>query len=108
MKEGPFEVAPILRDRRILFVGATGFVGKVALSMLLHRYPGIGKVFVLARPGHGETSEERFFKSVAASHPFDPLRERWGAATDAFLREKVVPLEGDVAKSLLDFTEQDL
>ena len=47
----PLDVGETLRDKRILFVGATGFVGKVALSMFLCRYPGIGKMFVLVRPG---------------------------------------------------------
>ena len=60
--------------------GATGFVGKVALSMLLDRYPEVGKVFVLVRPGTGGTAEARFFDKVAPSRPFDPLRARHGDA----------------------------
>ena len=40
----PLDVAATLAGRRILFIGATGFVGKVALSMLLRRYPGVGPV----------------------------------------------------------------
>ena len=58
----PLDVGETLRDKRILFVGATGFVGKVALSMFLCRYPGIGKMFVLVRPGAGSSSEDRFFR----------------------------------------------
>ena len=85
----PLDVAATLRGKRILFVGATGFVGKVALSMLLRRYPDLGKMFVLVRPGAGSSSEDRFFTKVAASPTFDPIRERWGDGTDAFLREKV-------------------
>ena len=45
------DVGQTLKGKRILFVGSTGFVGKVALSMLLRRYPDVGKVFVLVRPG---------------------------------------------------------
>src|SRR5262249_58351719 len=59
-----FDVAATLADRRILVVGATGFVGKVALSLLLHRYPNIARAFVLVRPGARSTSEERFFGKV--------------------------------------------
>ena len=36
------DVGETLRGKHILFVGTTGFVGKVALSMLLHRYPDVG------------------------------------------------------------------
>jgi len=104
----PLDVAATLRGKRILFVGATGFVGKVALSMFLCRYPDIGKMFVLVRPGAGSSSEDRFFTKVAASPTFDPIRERWGDGTDAFLREKCAPLAGDVARPMLNFSEADL
>ena len=53
------------RGKHILLIGTTGFVGKVALSMLLHRYPDVGKVYCLVRPGAGNTADERFFKKVA-------------------------------------------
>ena len=32
------DVTRVLTGKHLLFVGGTGFVGKVALSMLLHRY----------------------------------------------------------------------
>jgi long-chain acyl-CoA synthetase len=102
------DLAATFAGRRILFVGSTGFVGKVALSLLLRRYPGVGKVFVLVRPGAGSSAEDRFFRKVAGSPVFDPLREVWGAGFDAFLREKVVPLPGDIARPLLNFSDEDL
>jgi long-chain acyl-CoA synthetase len=37
-----FDVAETLAGKRILFIGGTGFVGKVAMSMLLCKYPGLG------------------------------------------------------------------
>src|SRR3954452_17704177 len=97
------DVAQILRGKRILFVGATGFVGKVALSMLLRRYPDLGRVLVLVRPGAGSSSEERFFQKIATSPVFDPLRDAWGDGFEAFLHEKCEPLAGDVARPMLNF-----
>ncbi len=41
MKLSPTE---IYRDRKIFIIGATGFLGKVSLSMLLFRFPSIGRV----------------------------------------------------------------
>src|SRR5580765_4931818 len=67
-------VDEILRGKHILLIGTTGFVGKVALSMLLHRYPEVGRVYCLVRPGAGNTADERFFKKVATSEVFDPVR----------------------------------
>jgi len=105
---GALDVTAALRGRTILFTGATGFVGKVTLSMLLHRYPEIGKVFVLVRPGTGGTAEARFFDKVAASRPFDPIRGQHGAGFDAFMRKKCVPVAGDVSDPLLGLAPVDL
>ncbi|HEY6002127.1 MAG TPA: AMP-binding protein [Anaeromyxobacter sp.] len=105
---GPLDVGATLAGRTLLVTGATGFVGKVALTLLLDRYPEVGKVFVLVRPGTGGSAEARFFEKVAPSRPFDPLRQRHGDRFDAFLREKCVPLAGDVSDPLLGIPEADL
>jgi long-chain acyl-CoA synthetase len=104
----PLDVAKLLQGRQVLVTGATGFLGKVALSMLLHRYPGVGRVFALVRPGTGGTAEARFFGKVAHHRPFDPLRAQHGERFEAFLREKVVPLAGDVSDPLLGLAPADL
>ena len=108
--QGPLDVRQVLDGRRILFIGATGFVGKVALSLLLDRYPNVGKLFVLTRAGAGSSSEERFFDKIAASPVFDPIRARFAdeAAFLAFLRDRCVPLPGDVSRPLLNFSAADL
>ena len=56
-------VAKTLTGKRVLFAGATGFVGKVSLSMLLHRYGDVlDKVYVLTRKGSCTSAERRFFE----------------------------------------------
>ena len=104
------DVAQTLAGRRILFIGATGFVGKVALSMLLHRYPDLGTLFVLTRAGAGSSSDERFFDKIASSPVFDPLRERFGGKDGflAFMRDKCVALPGDVSRPNLNFGAAEL
>ena len=97
----PLDVAAALRGRRILFTGATGFVGKVTLSMLLHRYPEVGRVHVLVRPGTGGTAEARFRDKVVASRPFDPLRDQHGPAFEDFVRDRCVPVAGDVTDPVM-------
>ena len=39
-----------------LLTGATGFVGKVLLSMLLHRFEEVRRVYVMVRRGSGTSS----------------------------------------------------
>ena len=102
---GELSLTKVFEGKRVLFVGSTGFVGKVALSMFLHRYPGIGKMFVLVRPGAGSSAEDRFFRKVVASPVFDPLRQTWGAGFDAFLRDKCRPIPGDVSRPMMNFDE---
>jgi long-chain acyl-CoA synthetase len=100
------DVGEILRGKRILLIGTTGFVGKVCLSMLLHRYPDIGRVYCLVRPGAGNTADERFFRKVATSEAFDPVRAVHGDGYDAFMHEKIVAVAGDIGRPLCNFTEE--
>lgn len=97
-----------LSKKRILFTGATGFVGKVALSMLLTRFPEIAKIYVMARPGVSTSAEARFFGKVVVAPPFDPLRARLGPDFDAFVREKCEPVAGDVSKENCGIDEATL
>src|SRR5881396_2403955 len=87
----PFSPTEIFRGRNVFILGSTGFVGKVLLSMLLHRFPDVGRVYVMVRRGSGTTSEARFWASVVTSPAFDSLRAQHGGADGlaAFLKAKV-------------------
>lgn len=100
------DVGATFAGKNILLVGTTGFVGKVALSMLLDRYPQVGKVYCLVRSGAGNTAEQRFYKKVATSEAFHPLRARYGAGFEAFLREKIVAIDGDIGRPLCSFSDE--
>ncbi|HEX6184217.1 MAG TPA: SDR family oxidoreductase, partial [Pyrinomonadaceae bacterium] len=104
MKLSPTE---IYNGRNVFIIGATGFVGKVALSMLLDRFPGIGRVYVTVRARSREESETRFWNHVVTAPPFDPLRARYGAAFEDFIREKVSLVNGDIAEDHLGFGEEE-
>ena len=97
----------IFRDRKIFLIGSTGFLGKVTLSMLLHNFPNIGRVYVTVRARSQEESETRFWNSVITAPPFDPLRERYGSALEGFIRDKVAVLGGDIGETNLGYTEDD-
>jgi long-chain acyl-CoA synthetase len=104
MKLSPTE---ILKDRKIFLIGSTGFLGKVTLSLLLHRFPNIGRVYVTVRARSQEESENRFWNSVITAPPFDPLRERYGGALDGFIRDKVVVVGGDIGDTNLGYSEEE-
>ncbi|HEX5061165.1 MAG TPA: AMP-binding protein [Kofleriaceae bacterium] len=102
------DVGEIFRGKRILLIGTTGFVGKVALSMLLDRYPDVGAVYCLVRPGAGNTADERFYKKVATVEVFDPLRAKYGDGYEAFMRSKIIAVPGDIGRPLCNFTEEQI
>src|SRR5436189_1214009 len=98
MKLSPTE---IFKGKNIFFIGGTGFVGKVTLSMLLHNFPDIGKVYATVRARDENESNTRFWTTIVTSHTFDPLREKYGDGFDDFIRSKVVPVNGDVGNEFL-------
>lgn len=105
MKLSPTE---IFKDKTILFIGGTGFVGKVTLSMLLHNFPDIRRVYATVRARDENESRTRFWTSIVTSPTFDPLREKYGAKFEEFIRDKVVPINGDVGIEYLGYSLREI
>src|SRR4051812_41922342 len=100
-------VREIFRGRQLFVLGATGFVGKVLLSMLFDRFPDVGRVYVMVRRGSGTDSESRFWNNVVTSPVFDPLRARHGGAEGLreFLSGKVRVVDGDITEATLGLSD---
>ena len=103
MKLSPTE---IYNDRKIFLIGSTGFLGKVTLSMLLHRFPNVGKIYLTVRARSQEESESRFWNNIITAPPFDPLRELYGGALEGFVNDKVVVRGGDIGETNFGYTEE--
>ncbi|MBP9663450.1 MAG: SDR family oxidoreductase, partial [Pyrinomonadaceae bacterium] len=104
MKLSPTE---IFKGKTIFFIGGTGFVGKVTLSMLLNNFPDIGKVYTTVRARDENESRTRFWTSIVTSPTFDPLREKYGGGFEGFIKSKVVPVNGDVGNEFLGLDEKE-
>ena len=85
-----------LDGARLLVLGGTGFLGKIFWVMMLARFPSVGRIYLLVRKSATKTSEERFWSEIATSECLDPLRAIHGAGFETFLRERIVPVDGDV------------
>jgi long-chain acyl-CoA synthetase len=96
----------IFRNRNIFFIGGTGFLGKVTLSMLLDRFPEIGKIYLMVRAGSSQDSEERFWANVFTSPAFDPVRNKYGDRVKDYLKEKLQIVGGDITHKNLGYTEE--
>jgi long-chain acyl-CoA synthetase len=91
------DVSKNLAGKRFVVIGGTGFLGKVWLALVLDKYPEIGHLYLLVRSRKDQTSEERFWASIAPSEVLRPLREKHGAGWENFFREKITPINGDVS-----------
>ena len=96
----------IFRGRSIFFIGGTGFLGKVTLSMLLDRYPEIGKIYLMVRAGSSQDSEDRFWSNIFSSPAFDPIRTRYGSGVKEYISEKLTIVGGDITHPNLGYTEE--
>jgi long-chain acyl-CoA synthetase len=104
MKLSPSE---IFKGKKIFFIGGTGFVGKVTLSMMLHNFPDVGKVYATVRARDENESRTRFWTSIVTSPTFDPLRQKYGDGFQDFIRSKVIPVNGDVGNEFLGLDEKE-
>src|SRR5215204_4990827 len=104
MKLSPTE---IFKGKKIFFIGGTGFVGKVTLSMLLNNFPDVGKVYATVRARDAAESKIRFWTSIVTSPTFDPLRDKYGDGFEDFIKSKVVPVNGDVGNEYLGLDEKE-
>ncbi len=96
---GPLDLLARLDGAELLVLGGTGFLGKVFVALLLHRVPGIARVHLVVRAKDDLDPEARFWAEIATSPVFDPLRrDHPGTAYEAFLRDKIRPIAGDVSK----------
>jgi long-chain acyl-CoA synthetase len=89
----------VLSGKRLVVVGGTGFLGKVWWTFLLHHFPEIARIHLVVRPRGTLDAEHRFWTEIATSGCLDALRMLHGARFEAFLREKVAPIPGDVVKA---------
>lgn len=106
MKEN-FSLAESFQGRSVFMIGGTGFVGKVALSLLLYRFPNLRRVYATVRARSQAESETRFWNHIVTSPPFDPLRELYGAAFEDFINDKVRVVGGDIGEQNFGFTEAE-
>lgn len=100
------DVKAQLEEARLVILGGTGFLGKIFWVMMLARFPSVGRIFLLVRKSKTKTSEERFWTEIATSEAMDPLKAIHGDDFEAFLKEKITPVDGDVGLPNCGIDEQ--
>lgn len=90
------DLSALLNDAQVIVIGGTGFLGKVWVSLLLARYPGVKRLYLVVRRKGTDSAGQRFWQETLTSPVWDPLREQHGSHFESFIREKIVPIEGDI------------
>src|SRR5579863_7508921 len=83
----------VLRKRRLLLTGSTGFLGKVFLMLLLRHHPEIERVYLLIR-GDRRAALNRFRREVLDSPVMGPLREHLGERFESYVAAKLAVVPG--------------
>jgi long-chain acyl-CoA synthetase len=94
-QDSPFSLRSAFREKHILLIGVTGFIGKVWLANTLMDLPDVGCVYLLIRRQKSNPADRRFEKLIEESPVFDPLYDRYGQRFSKFLKDHVRVIEGD-------------
>jgi long-chain acyl-CoA synthetase len=101
---GPLDLEALFRGKRFVVVGGTGYLGKTWWSFLLAHWPSVEHLYLLVREKGKQSAEERFWQEIIPTPVFDPLRAAYGEHFEAFIREKVTPVAGDVVRPFCGLT----
>ncbi|MDB4987697.1 MAG: Male sterility protein [Myxococcaceae bacterium] len=94
----PLSIQKTLAGRHILFTGASGFLGKVWLTMMLDKVPEVGRIYVLLRGKKNQNARARFEQMLNDSFAFSTLHEKHGEEFSRFISERVEVVPGDVSQ----------
>ncbi|PWZ53244.1 putative fatty acyl-CoA reductase 4 [Zea mays] len=90
------------KDKTILVTGSTGFLGKILVEKILRVQPAVRRIYLLVRAADEPSAQQRVQQEVTGTELFSLLRDKYGEeGFDLFIRDKIVPLAGDI-------TNQDL
>jgi nucleoside-diphosphate-sugar epimerase len=97
-----------LSSRSLLLTGATGFVGKATLELLLRdHHPHIDYIFLLMRASKKKSIEERYVE-ILSNKIFSTLQDSMGFEDYwKLVRSKVIPISGDVLEPRLGISDSD-
>ncbi|GFH56373.1 hypothetical protein CTEN210_12849 [Chaetoceros tenuissimus] len=99
----------MISNTNVLLIGATGFIGKVTLGMLLERME-VQKVYILIRP---KVTSKRIDGAKIANirERFQQLKQnpclQSKACQKAFAEGRVIPIAGDLSKERLGICKDD-
>lgn len=94
------EIGGFYENKTLLVTGATGFLGKTLLERILWQLPQVRRIVLMIRPRCDKDPVSsvhlRAQREIFSSPIFDRLRAHHGQNFEAFIREKVQVVSGDL------------
>ncbi|GER34196.1 fatty acyl-CoA reductase 2 [Striga asiatica] len=90
-------IVKFFQGKNIFLTGATGLLGKVLLEKILRSTP-VGKVYLLIKAKDDEDALQRLTKEIINSNLFECLRKKHGPLYEDFVREKMIPVVGNICE----------
>ena len=94
--------------KNILLTGCTGFLGKVILEKVLRSLPETGKIYLLVRPKKNVEPIERV-REILSSYCFTRIKRKFETSSsfNDYIKDKVIPIQGDLTMDRLGISEGD-
>ncbi|HKS96162.1 MAG TPA: SDR family oxidoreductase [Terriglobia bacterium] len=89
------DVGQAFQEHEVILTGASGFLGKVVLALILDRFPRLKHLHILLRPRGDVSAEERFLTETLPSPALKAVVEKRGRD---FVRERITVWAGDIAQ----------
>lgn len=105
-------ITDFFRGKVLLITGGTAFLGQPMVAKILTSLPDVQKIYLLIRNrlesnGKVTSAEERFEKELLTSDVFDALRQLHGGQFEAWVKEKIDAVEGELTDERLGFSDAD-
>jgi len=102
---GEISAIDVFRNNTLFLLGATGFVGKVLLAIILDRFPELKRLVIQVRRKKVGSGEQRFYSEILHSPPLHPTLKKLG---EDHIRQKVTIVEGDLRKPFCGLSARHL
>ncbi|GFP83122.1 fatty acyl-coa reductase 2 [Phtheirospermum japonicum] len=90
-------ITKYFEEKNIFITGATGIVGKVFVEKILRSTP-VGKIYVLVKADDQNAAIDRLAKELINTDLFESLREKHGKGYQTFIKEKLIPVVGNICE----------
>ena len=106
-------ISEYLTGKTIFLTGATGFLGQPLIEKILFSAPRVGRIYALIRPtkrlnGTIIAVRQRLERELYTSSAFDRLRGIYGDDLQAFLKEKLLAVAGDISREDLGIAAEEM